>query len=88
LRALTKNPQLDAEAIVCRNSLGKTSAPLWKKFNYPVETMGNEWGKIQLKIRIAKKSTKVKSQKTLLLFWRLPPESIAAKSKTRSPRFI
>jgi hypothetical protein len=25
-----------------------------EKFNCPVETMGNEWGKIQLKIRITK----------------------------------
>jgi hypothetical protein len=31
---------------------------LWKNFNSHVETVGNLWGKIRLKIRIAKNSKK------------------------------
>jgi hypothetical protein len=32
----------------------KTSIPLWKKLNSSVEKLGNQWGKVGIKIRIAK----------------------------------
>lgn len=53
---VTNNPQPQRKTITCRNGLWKTSLALWKKFDCPVEAVGNLWGKVGIKIRIAKKS--------------------------------